>query len=356
MSLPPTQGSKKSILIVRLGKVGDVVVSSPIASAIKQKRPDWHITWLTESQFTCLLEGNPDVDEVISWDNTYWKNTLAQRNYLSAFRYLKSIKSLLHARRYEIAIDLQGQLKSGVITWLSGAKHRIGLGSSEGSSWLMTKTISRELGDQSQIGSEYRYLVSQLGYNDTPWQMCAPTEPLTVDSETGRLLNTDNNYLVICPFSSKIQHQWPESYWTQLCLRIRGRYHLKAVILGSEDNFEAAQSIARNCGGVNLAGKTSTLESTEIIKKANIVIGIDTCHTHIAHAFKTPAIALFGASSPYNYTGSESSKVLYLDRYCSPCHNNPICKGKYECMTEISPDTVLSETKALLKTNNAIQL
>lgn len=340
---------KKSLLIIHLGEVGDLVVSGPIATTIKNKHPDWHICWLTRSEHACLFQNHPGVDELIQWDDTEWQSLIRSKKYLSALLHLDSLKSRLRKTKYEIAINLQSSFKTSIITWLSSAKHRISLGSSSGSHWLMTKTISRELGDQSQIGAEYRYLVSQLGYNDSPWKMYAFSAAPTPESEAGKLLESQN-YIAICPFGREKQYQWPSAYWSQLCLRIRGRYHLKTVILGSSADAEKASHIARNCGGLNLAGQTSILETSEIIKRAKVVIGIDTGLTHIAHAHDTATLALFGASRPYNFAGIESSKVIQTEKPCSPCHDKPSCKGSYDCMNDLSPDSALSAIKQLLRT------
>ena len=64
---------------------------------------------------------------------------------------------------------------------------------------------------------------------------------------------------------------------------------------------------------------------------------------------EVPTITLFGPTRPYISAGNKPSKVIYLDRYCSPCGKKPSCRKKYECMTEISPDLVLSEANSILK-------
>lgn len=330
-------------------------MASPLAKAIKQQHPNAWITWITTPECKHLIKQNPSIDKTLTCTPESWaKLTLSQ----SPNKTLQSIKSFtleLQEQRYEYALDLQGTLKSGTISSLSKAKHKIGLGSKEGSNWLMTKTVSRNLGDTTQIGSEYRYLANQLGLSDQEWDMQPSTPENEREAAKATLakhnLKPNEKYLVICPYSSTPQKRWPTKHWQQACLRIRGRHHLKTVILGNANSTKLAEKLAKQGGAINLTNKCSTAQAAIIISEAQLLIGVDNGLTHLGHAYKTPTLALFGPSSPYSHTGLESSKIIHLDLNCSPCANHPTCNKRYTCMTEITPDTVLSQIKSLLRNN-----
>ena len=331
--------------------MGDIVMASPVAETIKRERPNSHICWMVQPEYRLLLEDNPYVDEVICWDKKHWQSLFKQHKYLSLWREIRALKKRLQSKKFEFAIDLQGLLKSGFLAWLSGAKHRIGLGSREGSGLLMTKTISRNMGDQAQIGSEYRYIVNQLGFPEKEWQMLVPVSEEIAASSRALLPEGfgDDAYAVICPFTTRPQKHWFDDYWQQLILRIRGRYQLRTIILGGPAEQAQGEQLARGNGAINLAGSTSLQQAGAIIKNASLLIGVDTGLTHMGHAFKIPTIALFGSTCPYSHTGLETSSIIYLDKFCSPCKRNPTCGGKFQCMREITPDLVLTELKSLMK-------
>ncbi len=347
----PRPVRQKSILVVRLSHITDVVLASPVASLIKQHGTNVHLTWVVQDKYARLLRSHPDIDRTVIWNKSRWQSLLRQGKFLKLLLEIKAFKRQLRKNNYDIALDLQGELLSSIFTWLSRAKIRVALGATQGSNWFVTKTISRNIGEETQLGSEYRYLLSQLGMPDSPWKMyVAPPEKPTAEIEANLNFNySQERYCVICPFSVYGHKRWPDEYWRQITLRIRGRYKLKTVILGLDRDRAAGVRIAASTGAISLAGLTSIAEASDIIRCAKLMIGIDTGLTHIAHAFRTPTIGLFGSTCPYSYAGVETSKIIYQKRFCSPCNNKPICNKRYDCMTEITPDLVLSELKMLMK-------
>ena len=348
---------KQSILIVRLSSVGDVVIASPIAKTLKANLPQAKITWIVQPEGYEALKDNPYIDQIICWDKEAWSRLWKKRRFAKLWGEIKTLKKTLHQERFDTAFDLQGLFKSGFITWLSGAKERVGIGSREGSYWFMHKMVSRNIANRTQIGSEYRYLVNQLGYTDNQWDMQLHCSQESIDSANEKIhqLIADESYAVICPFTQRANKQWPNAHWQQFCLRVRGRYHLKTIILGEAGLEDKGDQLARSTGAINLTGKVNLQEATQILSRASLVVGVDNALTHITQSLDTPTIALFGPSCPYLHTGNLSSKILYLDRYCSPCQRKPICGDRYDCMKDITPDKVLTELKLLFK-NTQVQL
>ncbi len=342
---------KKSLLIINMGTIGDILMSTPVASAFKNNNSNIKITWIVQPELASLLDGNPYIDHLIPWDYQKLVDSWYYKRLFTVADILFSLKKQLKNHKFDIALDLQGVLTSGFVTWFTGATHRIALGSEEGSNLFMTKTISRTLGDRIHLGSEYRYLITQLGIPDKKWEMFIPSKPLSTESAR-RILEGhigSDKYAVICPFTNRESKRWNDAYWQQIILRIRGRYQLRSIILGGENESEMGKAISSASGAVNLSGKTSLLEAAEIIRGAEFVVGVDTGLTHMAHAAKVPTLALFGPTFPYAYAGQEASQVIHTDRYCSPCNYTPTCNNKFNCMQDISPDRVLTEIKPIMQ-------
>ena len=347
-----------SILVVRLSSVGDVVIASPFAEMLKRHYPNSRIVWAVQPDAVEILKNNPFVDDLFVFDKARWVSLLRQMRFKELVQVLKTIHKTLINEQFEVAYDLQGLFKSGLITWLSGAKSRIGLGSREGSHWFVHKMVSRNIANRSIVGSEYRYLINQLGFADDDWCIRLHTPENTEISAKKRLqerLAEGESYVALCPFANSRQKQWPTTYWEQLALRLRGRYQLRSIVLGAESDWEAAQELAKRCGVVNLCGVLSLQESSVLIQRASLTVGVENALTHVAQASDSPSIALFGPNCPYTFSGGANSKVIYLDKTCSPCHRPSACQGRFDCMQDISPDRVLTEIKQLLTSTQQFQ-
>lgn len=332
------------ILLVRLSAIGDVVMASPLPTAIKKTYPEASITWLCQPECKELLIDHPDVDQVIVWRKSEWRDLWNKGKLLQLNREIRRLKNRLKAENFELALDLQGLLKSGYLTWLSGATKRIGLGASEGSHFLMHQVISRDGGNQDLIGSEYRYLADQMGYDTTAFEMTLGISADSVDATRSLAQNSFGaDFFVICPFTTRPQKHWFNDYWQQTAAELTSKWGLPVVMLGGPGDIGAATTICENTNIINLTGKTSLQEAAALIARSKGLIGVDTGLTHMGHAMKVPTVALFGSTRPYLKTGLNSSKVIYLNRHCSPCRRNPTCGGTFDCLREITPKRVMDE-------------
>ena len=171
------------ILIVRSSAIGDVVFASALPGAIRRAHPDAHLAWLVEPGIHELLLADPDIDEVITWPKAEWVKLWKSGRRLELLGRVRQLRRELHARRFDMALDLQGLMKSGFLTWLSGAQRRVGLGSKEGSQLLMSEVIPRG-GEKARIGSEYKYLAEQFGFDAGDF---LPTLKVAPDAEASVL-------------------------------------------------------------------------------------------------------------------------------------------------------------------------
>ena len=164
----------RSVLLVRLSARGDIVFSSPLIRAFRRTYPEARLTWMAESHTKNLIEDHPELHRVIVVDRNGWKRLWKERRLASLFREVRDLVRTLRAEEFDVAIDLQGLLRSGILTYLSGAPVRIGLGSKEGSGVLMTRVLSRIEGDRRRISSEYRYLAQELELDMGDFEMEVP--------------------------------------------------------------------------------------------------------------------------------------------------------------------------------------
>jgi heptosyltransferase-1 len=258
----------------------------------------------------------------------------------------------MRRRRFDVALDIQGLLRSRLIAWLSGARQRIGLDSREPGKFLMTRIVSR--GDNiKRISSEYRHLLQTLGISvgDFAMDVAIRQEDQKAGENAVLAEGIDRRYAVICPFTTRAQKHWFEERWAALAAALQDQLSLAVIMLGGPADTGAARRIttlARSRMG-NLTGTTSLVQSAAIIKKASLVVGVDTGLTHMGVAFSRPTIALFGPTCPYVDAATENAVVLYEKMSCSPCRRSPTCNDDFTCMKQISVEQVFRAAHDLLK-------
>ncbi|MDJ0808228.1 MAG: glycosyltransferase family 9 protein [Gammaproteobacteria bacterium] len=340
------------ILLIRLSAIGDIVMASPLIGALRSSYPDARISWLVQRESQALLDRHPDLDEVLIWPRQEWQHLAKHRQWLSLYREIRRFKQELQIKGFDITIDLQGLMKSGFLAWLSGARERIGLGSREGSQWLMSRVIDRG-GDSQRIGSEYLYLAQQLDLHIEPFLMhialADADEDYVRNLITSQRLNA--GYLVTCPFTTRPQKHWFEEQWLELIPRLQESLGMRVLMLGGPGDQRAAQQMVDRLHDslIDMVGVTSLRQAAALIKHAALLIGVDTGLTHMGIAFNRPTICLFGSTCPYLDTTRENALVLYHKLACSPCKRKPTCNGRFDCMRAISVDEVLEHADRLLR-------
>jgi len=339
------------ILLVRLSAIGDIVFASPLIAVLRRAYPGARITWLVQPEYQAILERHPDLDEVLTWPIGEWRELWRQRRFVGLIRSLGAFRKHLRLRRFDLALDLQGLLKSGAATYLSGARERIGLGSREGSRWLMTRVVPRG-GEHTRIGSEYLFLAQCLGLSTQGFAMAVHYGSETADFARDLIecLGMSRGYAVLCPFTTRPQKHWLAACWAELSDRIRAELGLPVVVLGGPGDRPAAGHIrdltAR--GLILLAGRTTLSQAAAMIDGSTLLVGVDTGLGHMGIASGRPSLLLFGSTCPYLDTTRANARVLYHPLDCSPCKRKPTCNGAFTCMRSITVDEVLKTAKGLL--------
>lgn len=319
-------------------------MASPLLAALRKRYPEARIAWLVQPESKDLLVCHPAVDELIVWPRGEWRQLAGQHRWFSLLREVLRFKRRLRGYGFDLAIDAQGLLKSGLLTWLSGARERIGLGSREGSRWLMTRVVDRG-GDSKRIGSEYLHLARTMELPSDPFEMwIAPCDEDVRQAEAWMAQHgLQEGYLAICPFTTRPQKHWFAERWIELIPRLAARFGMPVVMLGGPGDRPAADEIAGavESGLVDLVGETSLRQAAALIERCALLIGVDTGLSHMGIAFDRPTLCLFGSTCPYLDTTHDNARVIYHRLDCSPCKRHPTCDGRFDCMRAIGVDEVL---------------
>ena len=338
------------ILIIRLGAIGDVIMALGLIPALRARYPEARIDWLTESTQADLLRHHPDLDTLHLWPRRQWR-ALRQRGHYGQFcseagQLIRTLRGI----RYDLVLDLQGLLKSGVWAWLSGGKRRVGLGSREGSQWLMTETLNRH-SDSRLIGKEYRKLAQFLGAGAEDFRPVIGLDADDIASANQWLQQLGRSCpgIMVAPFTTRPQKHWFADRWLAVADALCRQTGQPVLLLGGPGDAEQAAHWVDASGGslTSLVGQTRLGEAAALIARADLLMGVDTGLTHLGMVLGTPTLALFGSTRPYLETENPNGKVLYHPLACSPCRRHPTCEGRFDCMARHEVDSVLAEASAL---------
>lgn len=358
---PTRSESPRVILVVRLSAMGDLVMASGFARALRSAQPQARIVWLVQEGFAEVASLIPEVDQVMVWPRRAWQGHLKAQQWGALWGAVSEFRRSLRALGADWAIDLQGLLKSGLMAWWSGAAIRVSLGGREGSRFLATRVVDREddrPAHRAHMGAEYRSLAAALGCSDAT--RSAPALRLSEESlarvarwiceRTRSAAPADMPaFLALVPFTTRPQKHWPEEYWTELIGRLSEQWGHGLVVLGGPADRDAAQRLlADRPRAINAAGALSIEDSMALLSRAQAVIGVDTGLTHAAQALSRPTVVLFGSTIPYRRPLHPAVEILWSARSCSPCGRRPTCGGRFDCQRDLSPSQVEAALQRVL--------
>ena len=323
--------SPKKILIVKPSSLGDIVHSLPLLNALNRTFPSAEIHWVVAKGLEGLLEDHPMVRRLWIIHKDHWKSLRMIKSTAMEF---KSLFKGLEAESYDIVIDLQGLLRSGVLTYATRSPVRIGFKEArEGSNLFYTHRI--EGGKEIHAVDRYLKIAYAIGceVEDMEFPM-----PLIKESEHIRKLKEDaGDYAVIVPGARWKTKIWPAAKFG----RLSSLLDMKTIIVGSSEDAEIAELIESCSGGraLSVAGRTDLKDLISIIRGARYVITNDSGPMHIAAASGVPVVALFGPTNPVRTGpyGRNHITVKSLIR-CAPCYKKS-CR-RIRCMEGISVEEV----------------
>lgn len=337
------------ILIVKLSAIGDVIMTTPVAKALRAAFPGAYIAWVVEPKSRDILIGNPYLDEVIVWDrpaDLSW-------NPLSVAATWKSLRALsreLRAKRFDVAVDLQGLLRSALVARSSGAKHVVGFGNGrEGSTRFYTHLYP--LSGTGMRGPQ-RYLdaLKLLGVHTTDTEMCVSVGDddracarKLLDEERERCVPGSRLIAALVPATTWPQKHWTEEGWAGLADGLISRYNALPVFLGAPADVELVGRVRGLMTGSpgDAVGRTTLKQAGAVLEQADLVFGVDTGLLHMSIALGRPTIGIFGPTSWRHHMRGDALSVVVKEMDCMPCIRHPTCTD-YACMKAITAEDILS--------------
>ena len=278
----------KKIAIVRLSALGDIVNSAIVLQFIKQKFPDAQIDWITEDVFSSILKEHP----LISKLHTINLKEVKKKKSLSLLK--STISKLRSLDEYDIVIDMQGLIKSAIVTRLLG-KHRHGFDKNstrETLASLFYTTTSNIAYEKNVIKRNCAVVADALNFEINE-EMILNKEPIFPITKSFELLKDTKNiaFVIGASWESKV---YPKELVAKVCDALQEQCY---IIWGSQEEKENAEWICENSDYATLAPQLSLDELVSFISKMNLLIGNDTGPTHMAWAQNIPSITLLGPTT-----------------------------------------------------------
>ena len=348
------------ILIIRLSAIGDVVRTLPAVNALRERFPTAHIAWVVEEKARDVLAHQPEIDEIIVFQRNRWK-----KGILNPLSFLRTIGEVcrfvkeLRDKHYDIAFDFHGILKSGLISYISGAKERVGFDRGYCKEWnhlFNNRKVSPGSSRISRFEKNFA-LLGPLGLDRGGRDVHLHVSQEDVDYVDqffrSRCTGMSGPMVTIYPGASSrtTSKRWAAAKYSELADRLVEELNVSVLFTwGPGEKTMVDEVRARMRRDSMVAPETHSLNQlAEIFRRCSVYIGNDTGPMHIASLVKTPVVGIYGPTDPIvnaPYEGT-SHIIVRKDLPCSPCRNRG-CKD-VKCMKAISSQDVFDAAKMLLE-------
>jgi heptosyltransferase-2 len=339
---PSAEPSGRRLLVPQTSFLGDVVLATPLLSALRARLRPAHLAVLVRPEAAALLENHPDVDRVLVDD---------KRGRDRGVRGLLRTAARLRRERFDLVVSPHRSLRTALVLALAGIPRRVGFADSRGAAFYHVRV--RRDRRSHEVERNLALLAPFGGAPGTPRLYVA------VDSQAARRVAT-----LLPPGAGPLVGIAPGSVWATKRWTIEGFAAVAAglaadgarcVILGGAEDRARAEAIAAGSGGraVVLAGRTDVAGLVALVDRLALLIGNDSAPVHVACARGVPVVAVFGATTPALGYGpwGRRAVVVEADAACRPCgrHGGPVCpRGTEDCLRLVRPEAVLAAARAAL--------
>jgi lipopolysaccharide heptosyltransferase I len=326
----------RRIALIKPSALGDIVHALPVLHALRQRFPRAHLTWIVNRSYEPLLRGHPDLDETLPFDRgAGWLNWLRTARSLAGF-----VRELRQPG-FDLVIDLQGLLRSGLMTLATGASRRIGLASArEGARWFYTDHVGVPT-DFAQLHAVDRYwrVAEALGVGDLPRTFRLAVDPAARLWAGEQLRELPRPWLMLGVGSRWRTKRWLPEHFAALAGQAQAAFGGTAIFLGSPDEAPLSEQVRKGLTGptLDLTGNTTLPQLVAMLERADVMLANDTGPLHIAVALGRPIVAPYTCTrvqwtGPYGMGHRAVETTVWCRGSClKRC-------SRMECMGELVPD------------------
>lgn len=320
--------------------IGDAVMATPALMTLRQGLPDAEITVLAPDPVVSLFEYHPGCDRVIRPNKEGGRFE----------RFLKTA-TLLRREKFDAAVLLQNAIEAALVARLAGIPIRAGY-RTDGRRFFLSHGVP--VGpDQKRLHHTdyYQQMLSSIGLSLAPTELvleCTSEEQSRAEKRLG-----EGAWIAVNPGAAYgSAKRWYPDRFAAVADLLRDEFGVSVVLTGGPGELEIGKDIASvmRAEPLNLIGQTSVRELMAILQHCSLVVTNDSGPMHVAAAFGTPIVAVFG---PTDHTTtsprSDMVRIVRKDVDCAPCLLRQ-CPTDHRCMTAVTVDDVVAAARELLVT------
>ncbi|MBF0564730.1 MAG: putative lipopolysaccharide heptosyltransferase III [Nitrospirae bacterium] len=360
------------IIVIKLRHIGDVLLTTPVYRALKENFPDASITALINSGTEEMISLNPFVSETIIFDRKV-KELSFFKKYAKEYEFLKAIKR----GRYDLAIDLTGGDRGAIISYLSGARYRLGKDSGKPSLWGKKRLYTRPvvLDGATHVVSQNLALLNAFGIKaaSRAVEIFVPEDvEFSVEkSLKARGIARGEPFVHVHPTARWFFKCWRDDYMATVISWLL-KAGVKVSVTSSADARETEMlgnivsrvrdEVPNHAGGLAVFPGTLTLKGLAALSRSSFMFfGVDSAPMHVAAAMDRPVTALFGPSGAFNWGpwdnhGNHSMQyaerngiqhsgchtTIQQDWPCVPCGQDGCAGTKHsKCLDDLHPEEII---------------
>lgn len=336
----------RRIALLKPSALGDVVHALPVLTALRERFPDSHITWVVNAAYQPLLAGHPHLSEALPFDRGAFK-----RNPARAAAYGLHFANELRKRRFDLVIDLQGLLRTGLMCAASGAPVRVGFADArEGSRHFYTHRVEVPDADRIHAVDRYWRVAEAVGAGGGAKRFVVPLNGGAVKAAEGLLAGLPRPWLGLAVGARWVTKRWPPAHFATLANRAQAAVGGTVLFVGAGEDTPLAAEVARDLRGPHrdLTGKTTLPLLAAVLARCDVVVSNDTGPLHLAAALGRPCVAPYTCTTvarhgPYgSLAGGVETSVACRGSYLKRCPHGMVC------MPDLSPDHLWGPLSAAL--------
>jgi lipopolysaccharide heptosyltransferase I len=336
----------RRIALIKPSALGDIVHALPVLTAVRRRYPEAHITWVVSRTYEALLQGHPDLDETLPFDRSLFRG-----GWLSGVRAYGRFLAGLRRRDFDLVLDLQGLLRSGLLTLATRAPRRVGFAAArEGARWCYTDLVPGGGRESGHAVQRYWRVAAALGAGDDPVSFHVPIAPEAQRWAVGALQPYPRPWLCLGVGARWETKRWPPEHFAALAGRAQDRFGGTVIFVGRVDEAPLARAAAARLPGptLDLTEATNLQQLAAVLSLADVMVANDTGPLHLAVALGRPVVAPYTCTrvvltGPYGEAaeGAVETRVWCQGSYRRRC-------GRLDCMRELTPDHLWPHLERIL--------
>ncbi|MDZ7269753.1 MAG: glycosyltransferase family 9 protein [candidate division KSB1 bacterium] len=329
------------ILVSRLRFLGDVLLTTPVVRRLREVFPAAEIVYLTEAAYAPLLAHNPHLDEVLAF--------APQAPLTAQAHFYRSLRR----RRFDLVIDLFGNPRTALLSWITGAPVRVG-GDFRGRGKLYSHRVPPPNGDPDAITFHLRSLeILGIAPGDRRTEVfLVPEERLWAQSFLAmQAIDPARPLVGMHPGASWPNKRWPASHFAEVAQALL-QAEVQVILTQGPQEGPIVTAVKQQAPGVKVLPVLSLRETAAVLARCSAFVSNDCGILHLAVAVGTPTVGLFGPSQKeiwFPYAATHGHLALDFTIACRPCHQNVCPLQHLDCQKQLLPPRVLAAVWQALK-------